>query len=124
MDAPGVRAEDEAELEQSEAPAHWYCARCDTLLADAADAVTLPGRPAVEAHLNPHGIVYRVRTFRAAAVAVSGPLVPAFTWYPGYAWRLATCRGCTEHLGWAYLRIVGEGVPSFVGLIDGRITLR
>jgi len=40
-----------------------------------------------------------------------------FTWFAGFAWRVALCRACGEHLGWSYHRLASE----FVALIDDRI---
>ena len=27
-----------------------------------------------------------------------------FTWFRGYDWQVAVCRGCSDHLGWFYSR--------------------
>lgn len=124
MDAPVVDADTEHAVDSDEDDARWHCVLCDGVIAEASDAMTVPGHPAVEPHLNPHGMVFMVRTFHTARIHVHGPMVPAFTWYPGYVWRVGTCPQCREHLGWMYLRVVGDGPQQFVGLIDGRITLR
>lgn len=65
---------------------------------------------------NPAGVVFRIGCFREAVgcEAVGRPS-GEFTWFKGYKWRLALCKGCGEHLGWLYT----GGLPfaAFFGLI-------
>lgn len=66
---------------------------------------------------NPHGLVFEIGCFtEAPGCATVGGASEFFSWFPGYAWRIAVCRGCTAHLGWAY----GSG-PAFWGLISDRL---
>ncbi len=64
---------------------------------------------------NPAGRLFRIGCFAAAdgAAAVGAPTL-AFTWFKGFAWRVATCAGCGGHLGWRY---AGDGGGDFFGLI-------
>jgi len=123
MDAPHHDASEEDATETVPEEQWWRCAHCDTPVAHPSHAIELPGAGPVQTHVNPHGIVFLVRTFTTSQLAVSGPMVPAFSWFPGYVWRVGTCPGCRTHLGWAYIRMVGEGLGQFVGLIDTRIHL-
>jgi cereblon len=39
-----------------------------------------------------------------------------FTWFPGYAWEIAWCSRCGEHLGWRFTAVT-DGEPGlFWGL--------
>jgi hypothetical protein len=68
--------------------------------------------------VNPAGFVYRIGCFATARGARSfGVPTPEHTWFAGYAWQMAVCGGCGEHLGWLF---TGSG-PSFWGLILERI---
>ncbi len=69
---------------------------------------------------NPHGIVFRILCFREAPGARdAGAPSDEFTWFKGYKWNLALCRGCGGHLGW---RFTGAGAPAvFFGLIKGKL---
>ena len=43
-----------------------------------------------------------------------GKATNEFTWFPGYAWRIAYCKSCQHHLGWSYYSNEAE---RFYGLI-------
>lgn len=67
--------------------------------------------------VNPHGLVFEIGCFRhAPGCAGVGPAEAFFSWFPGYAWRVAVCRACQAHLGWSY----GER-PDFHGLVLDRL---
>lgn len=66
--------------------------------------------------VNPHGHVFEVGCFATAHVRSIGPASHFFSWFPGYAWRVALCPGCGAHLGWAY----GDDA-GFFGLILPRL---
>lgn len=74
------------------------------------------------AFFNPAGVVYRVLCFKEAPGAAElGRPTPEFSWFRGYAWRFAVCRGCGAHLGWRY---DGDGAPAvFFGLIKPALTV-
>lgn len=67
--------------------------------------------------VNPHGFVWRFGCFAAApgCAPSSGPSTE-FSWFPGYAWQIESCRGCYLHLGWRFL-----GEDTFHGLILDRL---
>jgi hypothetical protein len=67
---------------------------------------------------NPAGFVFRIGCFRdAPGCAPWGDACAEHTWFAGYSWRIALCRGCGVHLGWAF---EGPGDP-FHGLVLARI---
>lgn len=120
--ADPARSSDAAALDAEAPPPRFKCAACGADIAGEDDVLALPGRDPVELHVNPHGIAFRVLTLADAAARVSGPLYPAFTWYPGYAWRVALCPTCETHLGWRYERVLPAGGPiGFFGLIADRL---
>lgn len=51
---------------------------------------------------NPHGHQFEVITFRKADVTQHWPADKHFSWFPGFAWTVATCPRCKTHLGWAF----------------------
>lgn len=98
----------------------YHCAACGLLVTRARWAVAINGGHG-HVFFNPAGIVFRVLCFREApgADAVGAPS-GVFTWFRGYDWRLALCRGCATHLGW---RWDGAEAPKvFFGLIKDRLT--
>jgi hypothetical protein len=68
---------------------------------------------------NPSGIVFEIGCFHSApGCQYVGPASDEFTWFRGYQWRIAVCRGCLNHLGWAFTSVGGDG---FHGLIVDRL---
>jgi len=63
---------------------------------------------------NPDGYVFELGCFASAKnVVPTGPKTDAFTWFPGYAWQVVACTGCSTQLGWRYTGNHG----GFFGLI-------
>jgi hypothetical protein len=93
------------------------CARCGAPIAHPRDRVEIDGAH-VHTFVNPSAVTYRVACFRDAPGCVGlGEWSSFWTWFRGYAWQIAHCRGCGVHLGWAY-----RGASSaFHGLIADRI---
>jgi cereblon len=68
-------------------------------------------------YVNPHGYLHEVVTVRRAKnVLVSGPPTTEFTWYAGYAWEIAWCARCRNHVGWMFTAVAGGDPPRFFGL--------
>jgi cereblon len=93
------------------------CRRCGGELSEAAAVFSMTPSGPAGVFVNPHGFLHEVLTVRRAKNLLRlGLPTTEFTWYPGYAWEIALCAGCREHVGWAFTT-VGEGdPPSFVGL--------
>jgi hypothetical protein len=68
---------------------------------------------------NPAGIVFQIGCFRRApGCSYIGTPTEAFTWFSGFAWRIALCLNCRINLGWQFSRPAGE---QFHGLILDRV---
>jgi len=72
----------------------------------------------VHVFTNPGGFRYEIALFTQADCVSHGPASTDFTWFAGYAWRLALCANCHVHLGWRYHR---TGSADFYGLIRNRL---
>lgn len=59
-------------------------------------------RITVQLFENPNEVQFEVVTFRRAAVALHWPADKRFSWFPRFAWTIATCPHCKAHLGWGY----------------------
>ncbi len=45
------------------------------------------------------GSLYDLLTLKTAyGVSLYGEATEEYTWFPGYSWTLAYCRGCSAHL--------------------------
>jgi hypothetical protein len=52
---------------------------------------------------NPSAIDYTIGCFREAhGCQPFGEHSTVWTWFPGYAWRVALCARCGAHLGWSF----------------------
>ena len=66
---------------------------------NAGDAVSVSDAGIAGAFLNPHGYVLDVVTLRQAVeVETQGQHTAEHSWFPGYAWALAFCSSCGQHL--------------------------
>ena len=56
-------------------------------------------------------------------VATHGTPTDEHTWFPPHRWSMAACRGCDQHLGWAFSDglSIDDGTFSFVGLVLTRL---
>lgn len=110
-DAPTAVADDAA----ADKEVDYHCRRCDRLVTKGRWRIAVnDGHEHVV--FNPAGLVFRVWCFKEApGAAPVGEASDVFTWFRGFAWRVAVCQGCGGHLGWMY-----EGKPAprvFFGLI-------
>jgi|HubBroStandDraft_6_1064221.scaffolds.fasta_scaffold584770_2 hypothetical protein len=93
------------------------CAACGRVLAKKSDRIAVEGSHE-HAFVNPVGVEYRIRCFRdAEGTAGAGEESTFFSWFPGYAWRVALCRGCGAHVGWGFRR----DAQGFHALIADRV---
>lgn len=92
------------------------CARCRHRVTAGRHAIEAGGAHA-HTFRNPAGWSYRVGCYAdARGAAPTGPAISEHSWFPGYAWRLASCEGCGQHLGWWFV-----GPDAFAGLILTRL---
>ncbi|HSH44089.1 MAG TPA: hypothetical protein VK973_18340, partial [Arenicellales bacterium] len=80
----------QSELEEEglflDAPDRIFCARCDALITDGGQAVSIAGRHA-HRRTNPAGIEFSFRCFgRAPGCRRAGSSTFEHTWFPGSAW--------------------------------------
>lgn len=72
---------------------------------------------------NPHGLTFEIGCFKhAPGCRPVGEATEAWTWFPGYAWRVGVCAACGAHLGWGYEPANPDPEDSgFFGLILDRL---
>ena len=108
--------------EKEESPSkNILCKACSGKVTTEKDQFIKNGR-GEHCFFNPHGIAFVVSCFRkASGCVVYGEPSTEFTWFTGYAWSLAMCTHCQEHLGWFFQ---GHGGSSFFGLMVAKLTER
>ena len=100
-----------------------FCAGCGHLVTRTRWKISMGGSEHV--FNNPMGISFRIVCFTdAPGASAEGDSTDDHTWFAGYLWNFALCRGCGAHIGWHYRRDSGEGGggDNFFGLIKNRLS--
>jgi hypothetical protein len=93
------------------------CAACLQAITSTSARIEMSGSHA-HTFSNPHGIVFHIGCFAVApGCGEASEASTLHTWFPGYAWQVAVCRGCGVHLGWLFR----SGDSRFHGLIFDRL---
>ncbi len=114
---PGILPSDESE-EKDSYDRRFICVFCGATIASPHDLIEVDGA-GIHDFANPDGVVFRIRCFsRADGCFPSGASTEAYTWFPGFSWRFAHCRGCGAQMGWRY----ESRASGFYGLILKHLT--
>jgi cereblon len=81
----------------------WACQSlipCSLLqVASARDVLSMSNEGTGGAFVNSHGYVHDMITLhRATNTSCEGEPETEHSWFPGYAWTIAYCAGCANHL--------------------------
>lgn len=108
-----ARVEEEAKKEK-----RLFCALCRHPITHQDERIPVNGRHE-HTCTNPGGHTFMIGCFREATGCVAfGVATEAHTWFKGYAWQVAVCARCEQHLGWRFL----AQADHFHGLILDRLT--
>jgi len=118
---PGETVHDESVTSDDE---RWLCCKnCGTSIALVSAILPEGEMPLVFA--NPHGVVFElVLLGHAQALRLIGSRTEEFSWFQGYAWRVALCGGCGIHLGWRFEAVRGGSPALFFGLLRSGLVER
>lgn len=88
--------------ETTEGGAELVCVRCAHPITDEGARIERSGLHE-HSQVNPHGFIWCFGCYsRAPGCLAKGPPSSEFSWFPGYHWQIAHCRGCDLHLGWLF----------------------
>eukprot|EP00879_Flechtneria_rotunda_P025366 GHRR01026950.1.p1 GENE.GHRR01026950.1~~GHRR01026950.1.p1 ORF type:complete len:532 (+),score=180.41 GHRR01026950.1:223-1818(+) len=79
------------------------CSMCNALLATTGDVLAMTAEGIGGTFVNSHGYVHDMVTFkRVRGLHYYGSPETEHSWFPGYAWTIAHCDSCGQHLGWRF----------------------
>ncbi|WIA10213.1 hypothetical protein OEZ85_010415 [Tetradesmus obliquus] len=82
------------------------CSGCGALLATTADVLGMTSEGISGTFVNSHGYVHEMVAFKHVhRVQLEGQPETAHSWFPGYAWTIAYCGTCGQHLGWRFTAV-------------------
>ncbi|HEX8795136.1 MAG TPA: cereblon family protein [Polyangiaceae bacterium] len=109
--------EGRSESETREEPS-IRCVACGHALTRTRARIDVEGKH-VHTFVNPAGFEYTIRCFgEAPGCAAAGEESTFWSWFRGFAWRMALCGGCSAHVGWSFR----NEASVFWGLVADRIT--
>ncbi|KAL2340093.1 hypothetical protein Fmac_008033 [Flemingia macrophylla] len=103
LDIDGVAYRLRREIELLEKIELIRCKSCQTIIAKRSDMLVMSSEGPLSAYVNPGGYVHEIMTlYKANGLALIGPAVAEYSWFPGYAWTIANCATCKTQLGWLF----------------------
>jgi hypothetical protein len=110
--------EDEDIVRYPERQGPVLCSQCRTMITSTTEIMSIQGSHG-HTFANPEGILFQIGCFRSApGCGHIGEATEEWSWFKGFRWRVALCRGCLTHLGWLYASGSGD---QFHGLILNRL---
>jgi len=103
--------------EESSKPKGIICKQCLSYVTEASKAIEIQAQHQHRV-TNPAGMIFDIRLYAQAVCSAEGAAISEFSWFSGYAWRIVSCTGCHEHLGWSFQQ---ASSPDFYGLIADRL---
>ncbi|XP_075570489.1 protein cereblon isoform X3 [Pelecanus crispus] len=95
------------------------CKQCqDTEITTKNEIFSLSLCGPMAAYVNPHGYIHETLTvYKACNLNLNGRPSTDHSWFPGYAWTIAQCRICANHMGWKFTATKKDMSPQkFWGL--------
>lgn len=97
----------------------FTCFLCDKFIGKQSDIFPMSKEGPQSAYCNPAGVIHETVTLYKAQGLVLSREAPCteYSWFPGYAWTIASCRSCGIHMGWQFTAVHSDLRPeTFWGL--------
>lgn len=92
------------------------CKQCKSNIAWIGDVFSVSSSAGVSGHyVNEYGAVHQtttVRNIEESSLACVGRPEVRDSWFPGYAWTIAVCNNCFEHIGWKFTLVQADSDSS------------
>lgn len=116
-----VSLPDEKEKKQTEESRQIVCRQCHNIITRPEEKIEINGAHQ-HTFANPHGLLFEIGCFRTAeGCGYTGEATEEYSWFKGYAWRVAVCGKCLTQIGWLFS--ASMGVSRFNGLILDRLII-
>jgi len=116
---PKPNADDAAKSNESKS---ILCKICTTEISSSDWVISMGPKGTTQAFANPAGHLREILTLSQAwQLHLDENVTSDFTWYAGYAWRIAYCGNCAQHLGWRFEAIGDQSLQLFYGLLTKAI---
>ncbi|XP_043289838.1 protein cereblon-like [Venturia canescens] len=105
----------------------FVCAICRQAIGKHTDIVPMNKKGLQEAYCNPYGAIHETVTLSNTTNVVLSvdPPSTVCSWFPGYAWTIASCAGCNSHIGWKFTAVNKDLKPrQFWGLTRKNLLLK
>ncbi|EFN75562.1 protein cereblon [Harpegnathos saltator] len=82
----------------------YVCVQCETLIGRQSHMFPMNREGPQGTYVNPEGVIHETITFyhvQGVALSSSSPSTN-YSWFPGYAWTVAICKRCSQHVGWKF----------------------
>ncbi|XP_020187370.1 uncharacterized protein [Aegilops tauschii subsp. strangulata] len=99
------------------------CGYCKSEIAKHSDVVVMSSDGPLGTYVNNHGYVHATITVNnAMGLALEGDPTEEHSWFPGYAWTIASCASCGSNIGWLFSTTKRHLHPkSFWGIRSSQI---
>ncbi|XP_037422894.1 protein cereblon-like [Triticum dicoccoides] len=99
------------------------CGYCKSEIAKHSDVVVMSSDGPLGTYVNNHGYVHATITVNnATGLALEGEPTEEHSWFPGYAWTIASCVPCGSNIGWRFSTTKRHLHPkSFWGIRSSQI---
>ncbi|VAH21344.1 unnamed protein product [Triticum turgidum subsp. durum] len=99
------------------------CGYCKSEIAKHSDVVVMSSDGPLGTYVNNHGYVHATITVNnATGLALEGDPTEEHSWFPGYAWTIASCASCGSNIGWLFSTTKRHLYPkSFWGIRSSQI---
>ncbi|XP_076631349.1 E3 ubiquitin ligase component cereblon isoform X1 [Colletes latitarsis] len=97
----------------------FVCCECNSYIGKQSHMFPMSKEGPQGTYCNRAGIIHdTVTLYHAQGLQLSrGAPSTEYTWFPGYAWTIATCKCCGTHMGWKFTAVESHLKPkSFWGL--------
>lgn len=101
------------------------CSACKNVICHKKDVFPMSCSGPQNSFVNSHGYVHDTMTVRSTRGLIQEyEWSTEFSWFPGYAWRVACCENCGRHIGWCFKTKSDTKPKKFFGLSRASVRLQ